>query len=128
MTQEKQKEQFTKYEIARIVGARALQIAMDAPLILKITESELKAIKYNALEIAEREFNEDALPISIHRPIPRKGKEKLSEVKEDLISDEELIEKAKELEKEITENLEEYSLVQEDESLEAEPTEGEEEK
>lgn len=125
---EKQKEQFTKYEIARIIGARALQIAMDAPLILKISESELKEIKYNALEIAEREFNEGVLPISIHRPIPRRGKERLSEVKEDLVSDEELIEKAKELEKEITENLEEYSSVEEDEGPEAGPTETEEEK
>lgn len=31
-------ETFTKYEIARIIGARALQIAMDAPILLKITK------------------------------------------------------------------------------------------
>ena len=43
------KAQFTKYEIARIMGARALQIAMDAPLLLKIDESELKLMKYDAL-------------------------------------------------------------------------------
>ena len=37
-------ENFTKYEIARIIGARALQIAMDAPIILKISEEELKKL------------------------------------------------------------------------------------
>jgi len=28
---------FTKYEIARILGARALQVSMDAPLLIKIS-------------------------------------------------------------------------------------------
>ena len=37
-------QEFTKYEIARIIGARGLQIAMDAPLLLKISEEELKNI------------------------------------------------------------------------------------
>jgi DNA-directed RNA polymerase subunit K len=112
-----QKEQFTKYEIARIIGARALQIAMDAPLLLKISEDVLKEINYDALKIAEKEFSENILPIAIHRPKPRKGKDKLGVVKEEKISDEELIEKAKEVEKEIAENPEEYSLVQEEETL-----------
>lgn len=125
MTQKK--ESFTKYEIARIIGARALQIAMDAPLLLKIPEEKLKEVRYDALKIAELEFDEGVLPISIHRPIPRKGRDKLSEVKEEKISDEELIEKEKELEKEITERPDEYSLVEEEEVLE-EVTEQEEEK
>lgn len=121
------KESFTKYEIARIIGARALQIAMDAPLLLKISEEKLKEIRYDALKIAELEFDDGVLPISIHRPVPRKGKDKLSEVKEEKISDEELIEKEKELEKEITERPDEYSLVEEEEVLEEVP-EAEEEK
>ena len=37
--------QFTKYEVARILGARALQIAMDAPLLLKISEKELEEME-----------------------------------------------------------------------------------
>ena|SRR3989338_5267133 len=110
-----QQDQFTKYEIARIIGARALQIAMDAPLLLKISVEELKEIKYDSLKIAEREFKEGVLPIAIHRPVPRKGKDKLTIIKDDTVSDEELIEKAKEVEKEIVENPEEYSLVEEDE-------------
>lgn len=121
------KDQFTKYEIARIIGARALQIAMDAPLILKISEEKLKEMRYDTLKIAECEFTEGVLPISIHRPTPKKGKDKLETLKEEAISDEELIEKEKEVEKEIVENPEEYSLVEEEEETVIEPAEGGEE-
>ena len=31
----KSHDDFTKYEVARILGARSLQIAMDAPLLKK---------------------------------------------------------------------------------------------
>ena len=121
-----QTEHFTKYEIARIIGARALQIAMDAPLLLKISKEELENIKYEALKIAQLEFEENVLPITIHRPIPRKGKDKLAILKDDNVTDEELIEKAKELEKEIVENPEEYSLVEEEEEVSIEPPSSEE--
>lgn len=121
------RSKFTKYEIARIIGARALQIAMDAPLLVKIQKEKLEEMKYDALKIAEHEFDEEVLPIAIHRPIPRKGKEKLSTVKEESVTDEELEQKEKELEKEIVENPEEYSLVEEDEGVEAESTNGAEE-
>lgn len=121
-----QTEHFTKYETARIIGARALQIAMDAPLLLKLSKEELEEMKYDSLKIAELELAEGVLPITIHRPMPKKGKDKLTSVKEDTITDEELIEKAKEVEKEIIENPSEYSLVEEDEGLGSEPTEAEE--
>lgn len=65
---------FTKYEKARIIGARALQIAMGAPIILKINEDFLKKINYNPVEIAKLEFNNGILPITIKRPLPKKGK------------------------------------------------------
>lgn len=105
--------QFTKYEIARIIGARALQIAMDAPLLLKISEDELKAIRYNALQIAEKELNAGVLPITIDRPTPGKRKEKLITVKEEAVSDEELIAKAQEVEKEIVQGAKEAGFVNE---------------
>jgi len=107
---QKLQENFTKYEIARIIGARALQIAMDAPILLKLKDEELKEMKYDALKIAERELEENVLPISIHRPIPRRGDEKLGKIKEDTTSDEELEEKEKELEKEIVEGAEEMGF------------------
>jgi DNA-directed RNA polymerase subunit K len=107
--------QFTKYEIARIIGARALQIAMDAPLLLRIPEEQLKAIKYDALKIAELEFTENALPISINRPSPQRRKDKLAPVKEQLVSDEELAAKEHEEEKEIQEDAEQLGLIEGDE-------------
>ena len=55
------KEKFTKYEIARIIGARALQIAMDAPILVKFSEEDLKKMSYDALKIAEIELKEEAL-------------------------------------------------------------------
>ena len=122
-------QEFTKYEIARIIGARALQIAMDAPLLLKMSENELKEIKYDALKIAEKEFKERVLPISINRPTPRKSREKLSAIREEKLSDEELIAKAQEVEKEITEDAKEMGFVNEGEDEEAQEVEsaGEEE-
>ncbi|HLF53826.1 MAG TPA: DNA-directed RNA polymerase subunit K, partial [Candidatus Nanoarchaeia archaeon] len=96
-------QSFTKYEIARIIGARALQIAMDAPILLKISEDELKAITYDSLKIAEKEFEAGVLPIAIHRPLPKLRKQKLAPVKEEVSSDEELVAKEREIEKELVE-------------------------
>lgn len=106
---------FTKYEIARIIGARALQIAMDAPLLLKISEDELKLIQYDSLRIAEREFEESVLPISISRPLPKLRKSKLAAVKEEASTDEELVAKEHEVEKELVEGAAELGLVEGDE-------------
>lgn len=116
-------QQFTKYEVARIIGARALQIAMDAPLLLKIPQEELKQMNFDALKIAEKEFKENVLPIAINRPTPRKGKDKLSTVKEEEFSDEEIIAKAQEVEKEIAEDAKEIGLVNEAEEDEEELSE-----
>ena len=58
-------EQFTKYEKARIIGARALQIAMGAPFLVKLTKDDLARLKYNTLEIEKIEFEKIVLPITI---------------------------------------------------------------
>ena len=62
---------YTKYEKARMIGSRALQIAMGAPFLVKLSKEELKKLKYNPVEIAKREFNEGLLPITIRRPMPK---------------------------------------------------------
>ncbi len=62
----------TKYEKARIIGARALQISMGAPLLLKTTKKVLEEIKFSPIELAKREFDGGYLPISIKRPLPSK--------------------------------------------------------
>lgn len=119
--------EFTKYEIARILGARALQIAMDAPLLLKFSEEKLKEIKYDSIIIAEEEFNSGVLPISVKRPLPLKKEEKLKEIKEEKVDDDKIIEKEKEIEEEITEKAEEMGLVNEGDEEAADVSDGEEE-
>src|SRR3989344_680636 len=80
-------EDFSKYETARILGARALQIAMNAPLLIKLSKEDLERVKYDALKIAEIEFESGVLPISVKKPFPGKKEEKLKRIKEK-ISDE----------------------------------------
>ena len=63
-------EEFTKYEHARIVGARALQISQGAPFMVKLSDNELKAMGYNPIEIAKLEFKQGLVPISVKRPMP----------------------------------------------------------
>jgi DNA-directed RNA polymerase subunit K len=94
-------ETFTKYEKARILGARALQIAMNAPLLIKISTEDLEKIKYDAIKIAEIEFNSNVLPISIKRPLPKKKEEKLKKINKEKISDEKIEEKEFKEEEEI---------------------------
>jgi DNA-directed RNA polymerase subunit K len=49
-------EQFTKYETARILGARALQVAMNAPLLIKIEKDDLEKIRLDDIKIDEIEL------------------------------------------------------------------------
>lgn len=111
-----EKEKFTKYEIARILGARALQIAMDAPLLLKITEEKLEEVRYDPLRIAEIEFNAQVLPITVKRPFPKKievGLRREAEIKK---AEEEKIEKVEE--KDIKESGEIMELTQPEDEVE----------
>ena len=64
---------FTKYEKARIIGARALQLAMGAPLLIELKKEDLEAIRYDPIAIAKMEFKKGILPITIKRPLPGKS-------------------------------------------------------
>lgn len=81
-------KEFSKYEKARVLGARALQIAMNAPLLIKINQEDLEKINFDALKIAEIELNSNVLPISIKKPFPEKKEEELKRAKELKITDE----------------------------------------
>jgi DNA-directed RNA polymerase subunit K len=59
---------YTKYEKARMIGSRALQLSMGAPFLLKLSKEELELIKYDTIEVALREFEEGVLPITVKRP------------------------------------------------------------
>lgn len=111
-------EKFTKYERARILGARALQIAMNAPLLIRIEAEDLERINYDALKIAEIELNSDILPISINAPMPKKKEGKLKRIKTPKISEDEKMKSEEDLEKEIAEEGEIMELVQPNDEIE----------
>ncbi|RLE38865.1 DNA-directed RNA polymerase subunit K [Candidatus Woesearchaeota archaeon] len=68
---EQEKEiHYTKYEKARLLGSRALQLAMGAPFLLKISKEELERIRYNPMEIAKKEFEAGVIPITVKRLLP----------------------------------------------------------
>ena len=58
-------KKLTRFERARIDGARALQISMGAPVLLDVP----KLIK-SPIDLAELELREGVLPISIRRALP----------------------------------------------------------
>jgi len=64
-------EKYTKYEKARMIGSRALQLSMGAPFLLKLSQEELEKISFNPIEVALLEFNEGVLPITVRRPIKK---------------------------------------------------------
>lgn len=113
-----QKEKFSKYETARILGARALQIAMNAPLLIKLSKEDLEKVKYDALKIAEIEFESGVLPISIKKPFPVRKEDILRKPKEQKISDEKIEEKEAAEEGEIAKEGEIMGLVNPEEEME----------
>ncbi len=58
-------KKLTRFERARVVGARALQIAMGAPVLIDVPRETKSPI-----EVAEIELQEGVLPISIRRTLP----------------------------------------------------------
>ena len=65
----------TKYEKARMIGSRALQLSQGAPFLVSLNKKELEKVKYNPIEIATIEFDKGLLPITVKRPLPEKKEE-----------------------------------------------------
>lgn len=55
----------TRFEKARIIGARSLQISMGSPILIDVPP-EIST----PMEIASLELRENVLPISIRRTLP----------------------------------------------------------
>jgi DNA-directed RNA polymerase subunit K len=55
---------YTRFERARITGARALQIAMGAPILIDVPKGIVDPI-----EIATLEFQRGVIPITVKREI-----------------------------------------------------------
>jgi DNA-directed RNA polymerase subunit K/omega len=119
--------EFTKYERARIIGARALQLSMDAPLLLKVPEKELDVFNYDALRLAEKELDSGVLPISINRPLPIKRDEKLKEIKLEELEKEEKEEGEAEKEQKEEQAEENAEIAQEEKAVEVADIKTEEE-
>ncbi len=126
MPLEKFEDKFTRYEIARILGARSLQLAMDAPCLLKLTPEQQEELNFDPLRTAEKELESDVLPITVKRPLPKKSEKQVKKLSEEEIKEKlekEAEKEAKELakeEKEIleTEEKEEKEIEEEGEIME----------
>ncbi|MBT3397757.1 DNA-directed RNA polymerase subunit K [archaeon] len=117
---EENKQEFSKYERARIIGARGLQISMDAPILVKIDDEALGNLNYDPLKIAELELESGILPISINKPMPERHEEDIEKVKIETktLSDAEKIKAEQEEEKEIAEGGEMMGLANPEEERE----------
>jgi DNA-directed RNA polymerase subunit K len=67
------KDKLTRFEVARLVGARAFQISLGAPVFVKTEEK-------NPIKIAKQEFKEKIVPITVKRTLPS-GDEIIIEIK-----------------------------------------------
>ena len=56
-------KEYSRFERARIIGARSLQIARGAPILIKTNEAD-------PLKIAELEFEADMIPLDVRRKGP----------------------------------------------------------
>lgn len=72
---------YTKYEKARMIGSRALQIAMGAPFLVKLETEDLERIKYNPVQIARLEFDAKVIPLTVRRPLPVRFLKKAEEAR-----------------------------------------------
>jgi len=54
--------EYTRFERARIIGARALQISLGAPVVVDIPETMIDPIK-----IALLEYEKGLIPITVNR-------------------------------------------------------------
>ena len=55
---------YSRFERARIIGARALQITMGAPVLLDLPDEII-----DPLIIATAEYNESVIPITVKREL-----------------------------------------------------------
>lgn len=116
---EKTVEQFTKYERARILGARSLQISMDAPLLIKVEDEALSNLNFDPLRIAALELDSGVLPISVKRPLPERKEEKLEKIKiESPIADKDKLKGERKEEKQVYEEGEIMELVTPEDEME----------
>lgn len=61
-------DNMTRFERARIISTRALQIDMGAPILIETKKSET-----NPTKIARKEFEAGVIPLTVKRKMPPKA-------------------------------------------------------
>jgi DNA-directed RNA polymerase subunit K len=67
------KDKLTRFEVARILGARSLQISLGAPVLIKTEDTD-------PIKVARSEFKTNMVPMTIKRRLPS-GEEMTVEIK-----------------------------------------------
>jgi len=80
---------YTKFEVARLVGARALQIRMGAPVLIKIPKTMERP-----LDIARLELESGVLPITVKAREEKKVKREMKVIPEIPLDEEDIEEPA----------------------------------
>ncbi|MBI2547685.1 MAG: DNA-directed RNA polymerase subunit K [Candidatus Aenigmarchaeota archaeon] len=57
------KDRLTRFEVARLLGARSLQISLGAPVLVSAGDAD-------ASKIAKTEFKSNLIPMTIKRKLP----------------------------------------------------------
>ena len=63
----------TRFERARIIGARSLQLSLGAPILVELPDEVTDSI-----DIALAELREDRLPITLRRILPDSSKQDIA--------------------------------------------------
>ena len=63
----------TRFERARIIGARALQVSLGAPILAEIADSMIDPV-----DISLAELEEGVLPMTLRRALPDKTYQDIS--------------------------------------------------
>lgn len=67
------KDRLTRFEVARLVGARSLQVALGAPILVQIESGA-------SIDIAKAEFKANLMPMTVKRELPN-GEKNIVEIK-----------------------------------------------
>ena len=59
---------YTKYEKARMIGSRALQLSMGAPFLVKLSQEELKKLHFDPMEFACGKNEQGFFPLTLRIP------------------------------------------------------------
>jgi DNA-directed RNA polymerase subunit K len=64
------KDEFTRFEVARLIGARSLQIALGAPVLIKTAGMP----NPDSFNVAKGEFKKKIIPITVKREMPDRSR------------------------------------------------------